>query len=212
MKASHLNLISVTSVLSFLSAPLSPSSWGLCVLGWGWGRQATHIYRDIWGNWSLFKQTTKIKCMCIIFSEDQIQTCFFWQFKQPKLYLDTTVEIMKTGHFLEVLDLFCSAQAGIRIGLVRSSTPEPKTEQTLSLAMANGMQYSVKVKDGGHDHDHNQGPDRPAFREMDISTCSHLSVSLQLYQCSIVYTDRIFNHYQYWIKTPKPSAVKKEIR
>lgn len=58
--------------------------------------------------------------MCIILSEDQIQT-----FKHPKPDLDTTVERMKTGHFLEMLDLFCSAQAGIRIGLVRSSTPEP---------------------------------------------------------------------------------------
>lgn len=31
MKGSLLNLINVASVLSSLSAPLSPSSWGLCV-------------------------------------------------------------------------------------------------------------------------------------------------------------------------------------
>lgn len=140
----------------------------------------------------------------------------FWQFKHPKLYLVTSVERMKTGHFLEVLDCFCSAQAGIRIGLVRSSTPEPKTEQTLF--SCNGWRDAVFSKSKAViDHDHNQGPDRPAFREMDITTCSHLSISLQLYQCSIVYTDRIFNHYptgQYWIKTTKlePSAVKKEIK
>lgn len=47
MKASQLNLIKVASVLSSLSAPLSPSSWGLCVLGGGDGRPHTHLERRL---------------------------------------------------------------------------------------------------------------------------------------------------------------------
>lgn len=47
MKASHLNLINVTSVLSFPSAPLSPSSWGLCA-GVGVGTTGhTHLQRHL---------------------------------------------------------------------------------------------------------------------------------------------------------------------
>lgn len=46
MKASHPNLISVASALSFLSAPLSPSSWGLCVLGVGTAGH-THLQRHL---------------------------------------------------------------------------------------------------------------------------------------------------------------------
>lgn len=50
MKGSLLNLINVASVLSSLSAPLSPSSWGLCVCeSWGVGvagHTHTHTFME----------------------------------------------------------------------------------------------------------------------------------------------------------------------
>lgn len=65
MKASHLNLISVTSVLSFLSAPLSLSSWGLCVGGVGTAGH-THLQRHLRELKSVQNKPLRL-CVCVLF-------------------------------------------------------------------------------------------------------------------------------------------------